>query len=136
MTKIKFSLIQKFIQQKKLDGRCIYTYSANFFRWPVDCNDPGMSVDKVLLFLMYNIIMLSNDGLTVIEETKVSMLQVEVVKFIESNLSNCMILGDAFFFIAIILIYFNHHSGAKNTGQNKRLNWLCWVPILMTKSAA
>ena len=67
-------------------------------RWPVDCNDPGMSVDKVLLFLMYNIIMLSNDGLAVIEETKVSMLQVELVKFIDNILSNRLILGDVYFF--------------------------------------
>ena len=58
----------------------------------MDCNDPGMSVDKVLLFLMYNIIMLSNDGVTVIEDTKVSKLQVSKINIVNNKFSNSNLL--------------------------------------------
>jgi hypothetical protein len=43
--------------------------------WPVDPNDPQRRVDKAMLFLIYNIIMLSTDGITLADESKVRNLQ-------------------------------------------------------------
>ena len=44
--------------------------------WPIDFNDPGKPIDKALLFLMYNIIMLSTDGIALSDESTVRKLQV------------------------------------------------------------
>jgi hypothetical protein len=38
--------------------------------WPVDPNDPLKRVDKAMLFLIYNIIMLSTDGVSLADESK------------------------------------------------------------------
>jgi hypothetical protein len=43
--------------------------------WPVDTNDPQKRVDKVMLFLIYNIIMLSTDGIALEDKSKVQKLQ-------------------------------------------------------------
>ena len=43
--------------------------------WPVDPKDPQQRVDKAMLFLIYNIIMLSTEGVTLADESKVRKLQ-------------------------------------------------------------
>lgn len=42
--------------------------------WPVDKTDPKFRVDKAQLFLLYNIMMLSADGVTLEDESKASRL--------------------------------------------------------------
>ena len=49
---------------------------AKLAAWPIDFNDPNKPIDKSLLFLIYNIIMLSTDGLRLADESKVKELQV------------------------------------------------------------
>lgn len=44
--------------------------------WPIDFTDPDKPIDKALLFLIYNIIMLSTDGIKLADESKVRKLQV------------------------------------------------------------
>lgn len=43
--------------------------------WPVDPRDPEEIVDKAMLFLIYNIMMLSCDGIALRDESKVRKLQ-------------------------------------------------------------
>lgn len=43
--------------------------------WPIDFNDPDKPIDKALLFLIYNIIMLSTDGIRLADESKVRKLR-------------------------------------------------------------
>ena len=43
--------------------------------WPVDPRDPEERVDKAMLFLIYNIMMLSTEGIVLEDESKVRKLQ-------------------------------------------------------------
>jgi hypothetical protein len=43
--------------------------------WPVDPRDPAQRVDKAMLFLIYNIMMLSSDGVDLTDKPQVRKLQ-------------------------------------------------------------